>query len=279
MKLLSRGDSTQAQAVANAASAHADRLSGASETTSGLLLGAVRSLMRVHSKEEVVGVLMDAVRDLGGMVTSAQHQSFTTLSIDLSFGVGEPLFPDSPDPKVNSLLNSVLPALVDDALLAIERIETMPFADPDGDTDPLTGLGNWSFTMRVLGRMTPGDAVAIFDLENIKHINDYFGPASGDQVTLAFARTLRRVARAADTVGRVGSTEFVWLFRGTTPAGAESALGRLRSMWEAERPHDVTFAAGLSIVGTTGPNEAYMYSDVAVQTAKRNGINHTVVSR
>jgi diguanylate cyclase (GGDEF)-like protein len=126
--------------------------------------------------------------------------------------------------------------------------------------------------------MAPGDAVAILDLENMKQINDYFSPATGDQVLLSFARTLRRVARAADAVGRVGGTEFVWLFRSATPTEAESALRRLRSTWEAERTQEVTFSAGVAAVTAAGPSEAYMYADGALEHAKRLGTNETYVN-
>jgi len=170
--------------------------------------------------------------------------------------------------------------LIDDARLAIERIDQSPVSDPSGVTDPLTGLGNWTFTLRVLERMSTGDVVAIIDLENLKHINDFFSPATGDQVILSFARTLRRVARAADAVGRVGGTEFVWLFRSATAIEAESALRRLRSTWEAERTQEeVTFSAGVAAVGAAGPSEAYMYADVALENARRIGPNTTFVSQ
>ena len=244
-----------------------------------LLLESVRTLMRVATKEEVVGVLMDAVRDLGGSITSKTYKTATTLEIDLSFGSGEALLADSDNPEINALLREVLPGLVDDALLTIERIESAPTDDPDGVTDPLTGLGNWSFTLRVLDRMMPGDAVALIDLENLKQINDFHSIATGDQVILSFARTLRRVARAGDAVSRVGGTEFVWLFRGSTPADAKMALERLRRTWETERPHPVTFSAGVSPVSTTGGNEAYVQADLALQSATRTGTNHTVIGQ
>ncbi len=244
-------------------------------SSSSLLLATVRRLIRVGSTEEVVGLLMDAVRDLGGSVATANHRSMNALDFDISFGTGEPLFADADEPAVLSLLRAVLPPLLADATLSVERIQRDPAVMPSDATDPMTGLGNWSFTMRVLDRMMSGDAIAIMEIENLKHINSYFGTATGDQVILSFARTLRRVSRAADTVGRVGGTEFVWLFRNSSPAGVESALNRLRSVWEADRPHDVTFAAGLAVVGPTGPVEGYMHADLAVQDAKRSGTNLT----
>ncbi|HEY7625717.1 MAG TPA: GGDEF domain-containing protein [Ilumatobacteraceae bacterium] len=248
--------------------------------TSALLLATVRTLMRVGTREEVVGALMDAVRDLGGSVTSSAHQGPTTINIDLSFGIGGPLLAFADRPEVHAVLRAELPPLIEDAQLAIERIEQSPVSDPGGVTDPLTGLGNWTFTLRILERMSTGDAVAIIELENLKHINDYFSPATGDQVILSFARTLRRVARAADAVGRVGGTEFVWLFRNATALEAESAVLRLRSTWEAERTQEeVTFSAGVAAVTVAGPSEAYVYADVALENARRVGPNTTFVSQ
>jgi diguanylate cyclase (GGDEF)-like protein len=247
------------------------------EATSAMLLATVRRLMRLASSEEVVGAVMDAVRDMGGSVTPIR--SANSLNLDLSFGMGGPLLAEADRPDVYALLQEMLPALVDDARLSIERIESSPLTDAAGVTDPLTGLGNWTFTLRVLERMTPGDAVAIIDLENLKQINDYFSPATGDQVLLSFARTLRRVARAADSVGRVGGTEFVWLFRNATAVDAESALRRLRSTWEAERLQEATFAAGVAAVTVTGSSEAYIHAADALENAKRGGSNQTFVNR
>lgn len=232
--------------------------------------------MRVATAEEVVGSLMDAVRDMGGSVTTIRSSS--SLDIDLSFGMGGPLLPEADRPALLALMQELLPPLIEDAKLSIERIESSPLGDSGGVTDPLTGLGNWTFTLRVLERMAPGDAVAIIEIENLKQINDHYSPATGDQVLLSFARTLRRVARAADSVGRVGGTEFVWLFRNASPVEAESALRRLRSTWESERPHEVTFSAGVAPVTASGPSEAYVYADGALENAKRSGTNETYVN-
>ena len=71
----------------------------------------------------------------------------------------------------------------------------------------------------------------------------------------------------------------MWLFRSATPSEAESALRRLRSTWEAERTQDVTFSAGVAAVTASGPSEAYMYADGALENAKRLGTNETYVNR
>jgi diguanylate cyclase (GGDEF)-like protein len=252
---------------------------GTHRASDALVLSAVRRLMRVTTDEEIVGVLIDAVRDLGGTVISAHHQRASTIAIDLSLGIGEPMLADVADPNLLSGIRRALEPLMDDARLALNRLKAAPYIDVEDATDPLTGLGNWTATMVALMRMLPGDGIALFHIENLKHVNDTYGVTVGDQVLLSFARTLRRAARGADSVGRVGGTEFVWLLGGSGLIGAESALARLRTTWQQDRPHPVTYAAGLALVGASGPNEAYMQADVVVQNAKRMGLDQTGVSR
>ena len=72
-------------------------LAGVDAAISSMLLATVRKLMRVATAEEVVGLLMDAVRDMGGSVTPIRSAS--ALDIDLSFGMGGPLLPRRTDPS------------------------------------------------------------------------------------------------------------------------------------------------------------------------------------
>ena len=95
---------------------------GVDASTAAMLLATVRNLMRVTTSEEVVGAVMDAVRDMGGSVTTIRTPR--TLDIDLSFGIGGLLLAEAEQPEVYALLQDALPALVDDAKLSIERIES-----------------------------------------------------------------------------------------------------------------------------------------------------------
>ena len=77
--------------------------------------------------------------------------------------------------------------------------------------DDLTGCMNRAATLRVLEeslQVVPLLAVAFIDLDDFKRVNDELGHAAGDELLRAAARSLRRVTRGDDQVGRVGGDEF-----------------------------------------------------------------------
>lgn len=67
-----------------------------------------------------------------------------------------------------------------------------------------------------------GFAVAVFDLDRFKHVNDSCGHRAGDELLKEVAQRLRSVARNVDTIVRLGGDEFVMI------------LDRLASRQEAE---------------------------------------------
>ncbi|MCA1939631.1 MAG: EAL domain-containing protein [Caenispirillum bisanense] len=77
--------------------------------------------------------------------------------------------------------------------------------------DPLTGLGNrMAFEAAVTERLEANDtgAVIYLNLDGFKDINDTFGHSTGDRVLVAVAERLRRRARSADAVVRMGGDDF-----------------------------------------------------------------------
>jgi diguanylate cyclase (GGDEF)-like protein len=85
--------------------------------------------------------------------------------------------------------------------------------------DPLTGLPNRALTLDRAERMVaragrqPGMlAGALFiDVDWFADVNEKFGQSAGDQLLQVVARRLADVVRTGDTVGRLGSDEFVVL--------------------------------------------------------------------
>ena len=118
----------------------------------------------------------------------------------------------------------------------------------DAQTDALTGLTNrrafLQFAERTAARCARGGepiAVAVFDLDHFKRVNDTFGHAFGDEVLRLFARTARDALRPGDIISRVGGEEFFAVLPGATLSEALKVANRVRE----------TFAsAALSVDGT-----------------------------
>ncbi len=91
--------------------------------------------------------------------------------------------------------------------------------------DPLTGLPNRVlFTNRLRQAMAQALrnkqmlAVAYFDLDGFKAINDAHGHTVGDALLTAIAFRMRRVMREGDTLGRLGGDEFAAVLLDATDA-------------------------------------------------------------
>jgi diguanylate cyclase (GGDEF)-like protein len=85
--------------------------------------------------------------------------------------------------------------------------------------DPLTGLPNRLLTLDRAGLMLARvgrqsgilTGALLVDVDWFKDINEKLGRAAGDQLLRVVAERLRRIARADDTVGRLGEDRFVAL--------------------------------------------------------------------
>ena len=60
----------------------------------------------------------------------------------------------------------------------------------------------------------------MFDLNNLKEVNDTLGHAAGDSMIANFAHILRKVVPEKDFVGRYGGDEFIAILYDTTSAQA-----------------------------------------------------------
>jgi len=85
--------------------------------------------------------------------------------------------------------------------------------------DPMTGLPNRMLLLDRLGmarsraERTGGSfAVAWFDLDRFKRLNDEYGHDCGDHALTLVGDALKRCCRRGDTVARVGGDEFIALF-------------------------------------------------------------------
>lgn len=133
-------------------------------------------------------------------------------------------------------------------------------------------------------------AIAIFDVDSFKAINDTHGHPAGDVVLRAVAERIAGAAGYAGTVGRLGGEEFAVLFHGSI-AEAEAVAARIVERVAAEPvelPGDaslvVTVSAGLapcrrvSDTAAITVARAYDLADKALYSAKAGGRHQLVIS-
>jgi diguanylate cyclase (GGDEF)-like protein len=160
-------------------------------------------------------------------------------------------------------------------------------AERVANTDMLTGLPNRRHTMAILDealRAARQDgaalAVAIFDIDHFKQINDNHGHAAGDAVIRRVGQRAKASLRDEDLVGRFGGEEFVCVLHGRSARSAELVAERVRKAVEADgRTGDVpgvTISIGLAVFAGEGSAEDLLQrADKALYLAKREGRNRS----
>jgi diguanylate cyclase (GGDEF)-like protein len=110
--------------------------------------------------------------------------------------------------------------------------------------DDLTGaLNRRSLMERLDGQMAEaarhGDifAVALCDVDGLKHVNDTAGHLAGNEVLIKVARIMREAVRAEDVVARFGGDEFVLLLPRTGLLPAQALVSRIESRLREETYH------------------------------------------
>jgi two-component system, cell cycle response regulator len=154
--------------------------------------------------------------------------------------------------------------------------------------DALTGLPNRRLMVERLQqawseyqRRGKSFAVAVFDLDHFKRINDELGHNAGDQVLARIAHILRRQIRAEDTVARFGGEEFLILMPQTDIQAAVQLAERVRHAIEREKFVDgghrwsVTSSTGVAATNesTKSWDALLKAADEALYEAKGAGRN------
>ncbi len=168
---------------------------------------------------------------------------------------------------------------------ALERLESL------ARTDVLTGLANRRGFFDQAGPLVASAqrygepvAVAMFDLDRFKSINDTWGHAAGDEVLRAFSDILRRNLRGADSAGRIGGEEFALVLPRTDLSGARVVCERIRAEIAARvfsDGHGAVFSATVSVgLASSGDTRYHCETlladaDTALYKAKAAGRNRT----
>jgi diguanylate cyclase (GGDEF)-like protein/PAS domain S-box-containing protein len=146
-------------------------------------------------------------------------------------------------------------------------------------TDELTGVASRRAFLTVLdGHLATGEqlAIALFDIDHFKLVNDRYGHPVGDEVLRRIAALAESCIRDRDLVGRLGGEEFAVLMPGASLDQAVAVGERLRhACEEAEHLHGIRVTVSLGVAASQGGDASSLLreADAALYRAKFEGRN------
>jgi diguanylate cyclase len=149
----------------------------------------------------------------------------------------------------------------------------------EASTDGLTGLANRrAFDRELTHRLRSSHervALALFDVDNFKGVNDTKGHAEGDVLLKTIATTIAASVRPGDVVARLGGDEFAVIVGGLTLRQAESRFAVMVSEI-CTAIHGVSCGLAEFSAGDT-EKSLYDRADSALYDAKHNGKHRVAV--
>ncbi len=177
------------------------------------------------------------------------------------------------------------------AVLRLERL--LRLLSERAEIDGLTGLGNRAqFNRRFAQELAENQryghpfALAVFDCDHFKKVNDTFGHPAGDEVLVGLGKIITQSCRQTDVACRFGGEEFVLIMPNTAPADALIVCERIRTtlagvVWPRHPAHQVTCSAGIAgAEGATSlsPEQMLDAADKALYAAKKAGRNRVIIA-
>jgi len=167
---------------------------------------------------------------------------------------------------------------------SFERIEAMSY------TDNLTGLANQRYFNRRLEeeiqrakRYNRELALIIFDLDQLKQINDTYGHLAGDMALRQVGKVLRKSIRTIDIIARYGGDEFCIIMPEAETSTCTKFMERLRkeigrvrlTIDRVPTPLSFTISLGGAIfpIHAKDSKQLVYAADMALIKAKDNGRN------
>ncbi len=171
--------------------------------------------------------------------------------------------------------------------VAIANAEAQARLASQAASDPLTGLANHSVFFERLNaeaqrarRNGHPLSLVLIDLDHFKRVNDIHGHLVGDSVLVETAERLATLARAEDTVARIGGEEFAWLLPECDAHAAWAAGERARQAIAAipfNGAGGMTLSAGVAeLTEGMGVNDLFRAADSALYDGKAQGRNACV---
>lgn len=196
--------------------------------------------------------------------------------------------------KGNRIQAKQIEALRGHALDLINNVENYERVEEMSQTDGLTGLANQRYFARRLEeeikrakRYDRTLALIMFDLDELKAVNDTHGHQAGDALLREMGHILRNNIRAIDIIARYGGDEFCIIMPEADEAMCRGFMERLnrevsRTKFTVEgvdRPVTCTVSLGGSVFPTHAdtPRKLIFGADMALLRAKEQGRNKAVL--
>lgn len=154
--------------------------------------------------------------------------------------------------------------------------------------DPLTDLyTRRHFESRIIEEVSRADrtnqsfSLVMFDVDDLKYINDTYGHKIGDEVLKKFAKTLNNYSRPFDISARWGGDEFILILPKTSEKQAEEIGKRIASKFfskmkieaDVEIESSCSFAVAEYVAGSEiGADEIFYKVDQKLIEVKKNQI-------
>jgi diguanylate cyclase (GGDEF)-like protein len=268
------------------------------------------SARRRSSEPLVVGEHVGDVSELEGAFAEAEHRAeenhdgVGTTLVDGTYVASVAIWPRAQGEPTHGVITvsregrpfgederELLRSLAAHASLALANVDMHDDVARQAVTDDLTGLASHGLfrarlddEMRQATRYHHPVAIAMFDIDNFKAVNDTYGHQQGDLVLRRVAEVLRQTVRESDLAARYGGEEMALILPHTDLEGAHDLAERARRAIERltvprlgdQGSLSVTTSVGVA-AGDHGTGETLVASaDAALYTAKRAGKNRTV---
>jgi diguanylate cyclase (GGDEF)-like protein/PAS domain S-box-containing protein/putative nucleotidyltransferase with HDIG domain len=165
--------------------------------------------------------------------------------------------------------------------LALATADARSQLETRAATDPLTGLlDHRAFQERLEAELQRARrhgrplAVALFDVDDFKPVNETRGHEAGDEILRVVARALAEGGRASEVAARLGGDEFVVLAPETDAPGALALAERVRARaaaGSAALGMPVSLSAGVCSLAGAGDGDLLQGADRALYWAKAHG--------
>jgi diguanylate cyclase (GGDEF)-like protein len=166
--------------------------------------------------------------------------------------------------------------------MAIANADAQARLVAQATTDQLTGLTNHrAFHERLREEVAAAQrhgrelALAVFDIDRFKQVNDTLGHVGGDAVLAEAARRMAEASRAGEIVARIGGDELALLMPGVGGEDAHAAAERVRRSVAAapfQQAGVITLSAGVcDLRQAAEPEDLLRLADGALYWAKAHG--------